>query len=179
MKEKYVIIITDKDGREDRIKEIIQERSNEIYAVVLRSVENVESASKKLKSFCKKHNVLLLTHSNHENIKYCDGIHLNSKSKSITDIRKEYGSDLIIGYSSHSVDEAKKALSDGANYVFLSPVFNSKYTGVKPIGVEAFNEAVDEIGQGVFALGGVDKSNFRLLSIKTSGYAASGDFFSL
>ena len=177
MKEKYVIIITDKDGREDRIKEVIQERSKEIYAVVLRSVKNVESASKKLKSFCKKHNVLLLAHSNHENIKYCDGIHLNSKSKSITDIRKECGSELIIGYSSHSVIEAKKAISNGANYVFLSPVFWSKYDDVEPLGAKAFNRAVSEIGEGVFALGGVHKQNFKLLSTNTSGYASIREFF--
>ena len=176
---KKVIIITDRDGREERIKEIILKRK--IYAVVLRSVTDVESASKKLKAFCKKHNVLLLAHANEQNIKYCDGIHLkseqNSEAKSVFEIRKEFGSKIVIGCSSHSVEEAKKALSDGANYVFLSPVFFSKYEDVKPIGVRSFNKAVDEIGSGVFALGGVDRDNFKLLSSCAEGYAGISEFF--
>ena len=49
--EKKVIIITDRDGREERIKEIILKRK--IYAVVLRSVVNVELGISKLKTFCK------------------------------------------------------------------------------------------------------------------------------
>ena len=160
--DKKVIIITDREGREERIKEIILNRK--IYAVVLRSVKDVKSASKKLKSFCEKHDVLLLAHSDHRSIKFCDGIHLNSKAKSISEIRKEFGSDIVIGYSSHSVDEARKALSDGANYVFLSPVLKSKYEGIKPMGVEAFNKAAVQIGEGVFALGGVNK-NLSLIHI--------------
>jgi len=173
--EKKVIIITDKDGREERIKEIILKRK--IYAVVLRSVNDIESASKKLKVFCEKHDVLLLAHSNHEDIQYCDGIHLNSKAKSILDIRKEFGNDIIVGYSSHSGDEAKKALLDGADYVFLSPVFDSKYEDIESIGLDDFNKAVEEIGEGVFALGGVNKDNFDLLGDVVSGYAGISEFF--
>ena len=123
--QKKVIIITDREGREERIKEIILKRK--IYAVVLRSVNDVQLASKKLKTFCKKHNVLLLAHASEQGVKYCDGVHLNasfiSKVKSISEVREEFGSKIVIGYSSHSVSEAKKALSDGADYVFLSPVF--------------------------------------------------------
>ena len=177
--EKKVIIITDREGREERIKEIILKRK--IYAVVLRSVNDVQSASKKLKMFCEKHNVLLLAHSSYQDINYCDGVHLNfsfiSKVKSISEVRKEYGSEIVIGYSSHSLGEAKKALSDGADYVFLSPVFKSKYEGVEAMGVNAFNNAVVEIGEGVFALGGVNEDNFDLLSNRVEGYAGVGEFF--
>ena len=177
MNKRPLIIITDRDGRENLLLEILAQNAQSIYAIVLRSVVDVKSASEKLLETCIKQGVLLLAHSNTENIKYCDGIHLNKKSKSIKAVRDIYGAGLIIGYSSHSIDEAKHALKAGANYVFLSPVFKSKDNITEPMGIEVFNKAVEEIGDGVFALGGVNTSNYQLITDKAAGFACMSCIF--
>lgn len=174
-----LIIITDGDGREELLVKLISKFGQKIYAIVLRSVSEVESAAAKLRPSCKEQGVLLLAHADTENIKFCDGIHLNKKSKSIVEVRKAFGRKITIGYSSHSVDEAKRALKDGANYVFLSPVFKSKDGLSKPLGANAFNQAVKEIGPGVFALGGVNSSNVKLLPEDAAGYACISAIFAV
>lgn len=172
-----LIIITDQDNREQLLAEIISKHGQSLYAIVLRSVTNVENASRKLGAICSKQGVKLLAHGDDRNIKFCDGIHLNVKSKTIKEVRRIYGAQITIGYSSHSAAEAKQALSDGADYVFLSPVFRSKDGLSSPMGVEAFNLAVTEVGRGVFALGGVDSINVNAISKKASGFACISSIF--
>lgn len=175
--DKPLIIITDKEGREEFLADFVSNSVQKIYAIVLRSVGNVQEASRKLKPMCSKYGVLLLAHAETANIKYCDGVHLNAKSKSVQEVRAAFGGNIAIGYSSHSVNEAREALKAGADYVFLSPVFKSKDGLSKPLGLEEFNRAVEEIGSGVFALGGVNSSNVGLLSTKITGIACMSSIF--
>lgn len=174
---KPLIIITDKEHREEYLIDWLSTTDRRVYAIVLRNVENIEQAVIKLKSISKERGILLLAHGNTDNIKFCDGVHLNSKSRGIKEVRRDYGDQIIIGYSAHSVDEARLALGMGANYVFLSPVFKSKDSLSEPLGHEAFNRAVGLIGPGVFALGGVDFENAKLLSDKTTGIACISAIF--
>jgi len=52
-----------------------------------------------------------------------DGVHLGQDDMSISEARQLLGRDKLIGVSTHSVDEALKAESHGADYVALGSVF--------------------------------------------------------
>jgi len=51
-----------------------------------------------------------------------DGVHLGRQDMPVREARK-LGPDLVIGASSHSVDEARQACADGASYVNIGPLF--------------------------------------------------------
>ena len=100
-----------------------------------------------------------------------DGVHLPSKSIPIKDIKENFPN-LIVGKSCHTIEEVKKAEKDGADYVFLSPVFFVEGKG-KPIGLETLRQAVEQTGIPIYALGGITKENLaQVLSTGVFGVAS-------
>ncbi len=83
-----------------------------------------------------------------------DGVHLRSDQGALINLAKQNA--LVCIVSCHSVDEAKIALDAGADFVTLSPLFDSPGKG-DAIGLEAFAGMLTEIDKNrVFALGGID-----------------------
>ncbi len=83
-----------------------------------------------------------------------DGVHLRSDQNGLVGSAKKNA--LICIVSCHSADEAALALGAGADFVTLSPLFDSPGKG-DAIGIEAFAKMLREIdGDRVFALGGID-----------------------
>ena len=67
----------------------------------------------------------------------------------------------MIGASCHSIEEARAAANDGADYVILGPVFEtpSKMRFGAPLGTEKLREACQAVQVPVIAIGGVNESN--------------------
>jgi thiamine-phosphate pyrophosphorylase len=87
------------------------------------------------------------------------GVHLTTRSVPVDAVRASFGPDLLIGASTHSVDEAKAAKSIGADFIVFGPVFNtlSKRTYGDPDGVDALARVVAAVSPlPVIALGGVE-----------------------
>ncbi len=101
------------------------------------------------------------------------GVHLSSKSMPIHTIRRNIGSDMIVGYSSHSFEEIGKAGKDGADFATYSPVFKTGNTlKGNPKGVKDLAYVVKKSDLPVFALGGINLSNIATLSdTEVSGVA--------
>ena len=64
---------------------------------------------------------------------------------------------MLIGASAHSVDEAKRAEDEGADFVTLGPVYetHSKTRYGKPVGLKTIMAAGEEVSIPVFAIGGI------------------------
>jgi thiamine-phosphate pyrophosphorylase len=91
-----------------------------------------------------------------------DGVHLTAQSIDAATIRRTFGSELLIGVSTHSVDEAKTAKQAGADFVVFGPVFDtaSKREYGAPVGVETLSVVIDELGDfPLLALGGITIDN--------------------
>ena len=82
------------------------------------------------------------------------GVHLNSKQAIAIQRAKELG--LFVVISTHTKDDIKEAIKEGADAVTFSPIFATPNKG-KPKGVEALKEVVDEFGKEIkiIALGGI------------------------
>jgi thiamine-phosphate pyrophosphorylase len=81
------------------------------------------------------------------------GIHLPSSGLRIQLVRNIAGPELLIGRSTHSAKEALAAYEQGADYVFLGPIWpTASHPGAPGIGVGAITE-VREVP--VIAIGGV------------------------
>jgi thiamine-phosphate pyrophosphorylase len=90
-----------------------------------------------------------------------DGVHLGHESIPPAAARKLVGSDMLIGVSTHSVDEARKAEADGADFVTLGPVNKtpSKMQYGEALGLEALRDAKRVIDIPIFALGGIKEED--------------------
>lgn len=90
-----------------------------------------------------------------------DGVHLPSKSFSVSDARKLLGHNKIIGLSTHTVEEAERAEKEGADFITFSPIFytKSKARYGEPQGVEKLKKVCGKTTIPIYALGGINEKN--------------------
>ena len=103
-----------------------------------------------------------------------DGVHLTSTSISIKDARKLLGRKKLIGKSCHSVKDAVRADKDGADYIFIGPIFftASKAKYGKPLGCAIISKIKSKVKITVIAIGGIKKDNAaEVLKAGASGAA--------
>ena len=105
-----------------------------------------------------------------------DGVHLTSRSVPVSVVKRKFP-DLIVGKSCHSVEDVLKAQEEGADYVFISPIFEVEGKG-KPIGIEGLKKVLEVAKIPVYALGGINNSNVEEV-LKTGVYGIAGIRFFL
>lgn len=84
------------------------------------------------------------------------GVHLGGSSFPVGRAREVVGKRLI-GASAHSVEEARKAQAEGADFLVFGPVYftPSKAFYGDPVGEEKLGEAAQSVCLPVFAIGGI------------------------
>jgi len=89
-----------------------------------------------------------------------DGIHLGQDDLPLLEARKIVG-DMIIGISTHSIEEARLAEQNGADYIGVGPVFatKSKEDVVSPVTTSYVREVANEISIPFVAIGGIKLHN--------------------
>jgi thiamine-phosphate pyrophosphorylase len=92
-----------------------------------------------------------------------DGVHLGINSIPAHAVRKISGDKLIVGVSTHSVQEAEAAENDGADFVTLGPIYEtpSKLKYGKPIGVDTVREARSRTSIPLFVVGGIKSDRVK------------------
>ena len=90
-----------------------------------------------------------------------DGVHLGWQSLNIEIVRRMIGRDKLIGFSAHNLQEAEKAENCGADYITISPIFDTAYKDyfIKPLGTEEIGKIREQIDIPVIALGGINENN--------------------
>jgi len=105
-----------------------------------------------------------------------EGVHLTVRSLEVDVVRKTFGPNFLIGVSTHSPVEARRARDAGADFVVFGPVFPtlSKKEYGPPLGIGKLSEVVHELAPfPVLAIGGVSKDNAgECLRAGASGVAA-------
>ena len=89
-----------------------------------------------------------------------DGVHLGQDDMTLEAARR-IAPDLILGRSTHSVEQALEAQEQGADYVNLGPIFPTmtKSTQVKPLGLEIIRQAGPLLKIPFTVMGGVKEHN--------------------
>ena len=102
-------------------------------------------------------------------------MHLTTRSLDAGAIRQTFGEELLIGASTHSIDEAVAARDGGADFVVFGPIFEtpSKREYGAPLGLERLSAVTTALGSfPVLALGGITISNARdCLNARACGIA--------
>ena len=106
-----------------------------------------------------------------------DGVHLGETDLPVNLARKVCGHEFIIGRTAHSIDEAKQAVLDGADYLGVGPCYPSNTKQFKEFATDTFlRDVSEEIRLPVFAIGGITSDNLdRLvrLGVKRVAIASS------
>ena len=92
-----------------------------------------------------------------------DGVHLGRQSIPPEPVKSLVGSRMLVGVSTHTIDEARAAESGGADFITFGPVFftPSKALFGQAVGLEYLKSAKKTINIPVFALGGIKSGNIR------------------
>jgi thiamine-phosphate pyrophosphorylase len=110
-----------------------------------------------------------------------DGVHLGHQSMPVSAARNILGKTMMIGVSTHTVDEARAAESGGADLVTFGPVYEtpSKAPFGAPAGLEALRTVTKAVDVPVFALGGIRNRNIgHVLWAGAYGVSAISAIFS-
>ncbi len=93
-----------------------------------------------------------------------DGVHIGQEDLSVADARRIVGPSRLIGVSTHSVEQLRQAILDGADYVGIGPVFPSATKDFENFpGLEYVRTATTETSLPAFALGGLSPSNIHMV----------------
>ena len=90
-----------------------------------------------------------------------DGVHLGRNDLPLAAARS-IAPDLILGASSHSLDQALEAQEAGADYVNIGPLFTtSTKEADTPLGVEAINRIAPRLNIFFTVMGGITNDNIE------------------
>jgi thiamine-phosphate pyrophosphorylase len=86
-----------------------------------------------------------------------DAVHVGQDELTVRDARRIVGPEIMVGVSTHSIDQAHQASANGASYIGIGPVFPSKTKAFEQhLGTEPLRQIVQEISIPIFAIGGID-----------------------
>ena len=99
------------------------------------------------------------------------GVHLAGHSLPTPEARRVLGAQKLLGVSTHSLDQARAAADDGADFVVFGPVFStpSKIAYGPPQGLTRLAEVVQHLAIPVLAIGGITTANVPTV-LETGAY---------
>ena len=139
------------------------------------------SEALEIKRICHEHKVPLIIN---DNVQFAididaDGVHLGQDDMNPAEARKLLGTDKIIGVTAKTVEQAKKAEADGADYLGSGAVFGSTTKlNAKPMTKELLREITAAVDIPVVAIGGINADNAATLKgTGIAGIAVVGAIF--
>jgi len=125
----------------------------------------VYNLAQEIQQICKKNGTKLLINDRFDIAEAvgADGVHLTSKSLPVEIVRKNFNSDKLVGVSTHSLEEARRAQDSGADFVLFGPIYPtlSKAAYGHPQGLTKLQEVAKSVAIPVFAVGGITPEKAR------------------
>ena len=85
-----------------------------------------------------------------------EGIHVGQDDATIEAVRCRIGRDILVGKSTHSLEQARAAIREGADYIGFGPLFATPTKpDYQPIGLQDIEQVQREVALPVFCIGGV------------------------
>jgi thiamine-phosphate pyrophosphorylase len=89
-----------------------------------------------------------------------DGVHLGQDDLPIREARRILGPGALIGVSTHNLDQVRRAILEGADYIGVGPTFPSQTKDFDACaGMGFVQQALAETSLAAFAIGGIDLHN--------------------
>jgi thiamine-phosphate pyrophosphorylase len=118
--------------------------------------------ARRLVAVCRRYGVLSIVNDRPDiaALAGADGVHVGQEELSVKDARTVVGPRALVGVSTHSIEQARAAVLDGADYLGAGPTFPS---GTKAFdawpGIDYLRQVSGEISLPTFAIGGITAEN--------------------
>jgi thiamine-phosphate pyrophosphorylase len=90
------------------------------------------------------------------------GVHVGQDDDSIAKAREKAGRALLVGKSTHSLEQARAAQREGADYIGFGPIFATPTKpDYQPIGLEDIKQVHAEVALPIFCIGGINIDNLQ------------------
>lgn len=140
------------------------------------------SAAIAVKKITSQFNVPLIINDNVDVAIKCDadGVHVGQNDANVTEIRKRWGKNKIIGVSARTTEAAVYAEKCGADYLGVGAMFStSTKSDTKHVSFETLKEICDTVKIPVVAIGGITENNMtQLKGCGAAGIAVVSAVFS-
>lgn len=120
-----------------------------------------------IRALCRRYGVPFIVNDNVDIAIRCgaDGVHVGQEDMKADDVRRRVGERMIIGVSAHTVEEARRAVENGADYLGVGAVFSTATkTNVGNMPFETLREICRAVEIPVVAIGGISQKNIMQLS---------------
>jgi thiamine-phosphate pyrophosphorylase len=113
-------------------------------------------------SLCKRHHAISIINDRPDiaALSGADGVHVGQDDLPVTEVRKLLGTSKIVGVSTHNVEQAQLAQSNGADYIGVGPVFRSETKTRQFLpGLDFARQVSAEITIPAIAIAGITREN--------------------
>ncbi|MEG0855998.1 MAG: thiamine phosphate synthase [Terrisporobacter sp.] len=135
--------------------------------------------ARKLRELTLKYNVSFIINDRIDiaQLVNADGVHVGQSDIDVLSVRKLIGEDKIVGVSTRSVEEAKKAKEDGADYLGIGAMFStSTKLDAKNVTFDTLDKMIEEVKIPFVLIGGITLDNVcELKRFNPDGYAVVSD----
>lgn len=143
--------------------------------------EEIINSAREVKAVCNKYGVPLIINDSPELAALCDadGVHIGQGDGSVAEARRIIGKDRILGVSARTIDAARKAEAEGADYIGTGAAFQTSTKGdAEVITTDRIREITGGVRIPVTAIGGINENNLmRLKGTGISGAAIVSGIF--
>jgi thiamine-phosphate pyrophosphorylase len=93
-----------------------------------------------------------------------EGVHVGQDDDSIEVVRQKVGRELLVGKSTHSLEQALAAQREGADYIGFGPIFATPTKpNYAPIGLSGIKRVHAEVILPIFCIGGISIDNLQMI----------------
>jgi len=93
-----------------------------------------------------------------------DGVHVGQSDMPSDIVRKIIGKDKILGVSATTIEEAKKAEKDGADYIGSGAIFPTQTKDADCISIKHLKKIINAVNIPIIAIGGLTEDNISSLA---------------
>lgn len=155
------------DPRPDLVERVAAAVRGGVDVVQLRDkhapTEELLPLARELKDICNREGAIFTVNDDPKLARLSDaaGLHVGQQDAPVEEVRELLGPDSTIGVSASSVEEARKAVRDGADYLGVGTVFATPTKTDTEVSGLALVEAVarERLPVPWFAIGGIDLEN--------------------
>jgi thiamine-phosphate pyrophosphorylase len=91
-----------------------------------------------------------------------EGVHVGQDDDSIQVARQKADREILVGKSTHSLEQARFAQSEGADYIGFGPIFATPTKpDYMPIGFDQISRVHAEVSLPIFCIGGINIDNLQ------------------
>ena len=91
-----------------------------------------------------------------------EGVHVGQDDDSVSVAREKAGRSILVGKSTHNLEQARTAQREGADYIGFGPIFATPTKpDYAPIGLSDIKRVHEEVTLPIFCIGGINIDNLQ------------------